>query len=199
MGKALCKYAGLTDDEECEFCNGISYELDGQEIPAYKCPGYEAGDDVAEDDVEEATEPEPQEAEPEPEPDKPKPKKEVAKKVVKQATENEKEEKATAPKKVAKKPQKPTINNSEGVKKDESDDDYEITTEDLSKLGVNVKTLCYKSSATIQKGDNYYKFSAQEEWDVSDAKDKDLALISEMLWTRLNSEVDKQVKEILDL
>ena len=55
----------------------------------------------------------------------------------------------------------------------------------------------YTSGATIKKGDNYFKFVAEEEWDVSQVDNVDD--VREQLWAKLNGEVDKQIEELQNL
>ena len=53
----------------------------------------------------------------------------------------------------------------------------------------------YTSGATIKKGDNYFKFVAEEEWDVSQTK-QNIQDVREQLWAKLNAEVDSQIEEL---
>ena len=55
----------------------------------------------------------------------------------------------------------------------------------------------YTSGATIKKNDNYFKFVAEEEWDVSQVNNVDD--VREQLWAKLNGEVDKQIEELQNL
>ncbi len=59
-----------------------------------------------------------------------------------------------------------------------------------------VKTITYRSSTTVKapSGD-YYKFEACEEWQLEPGAD--VQAIREQLWNKLNSEVDKQVDDVL--
>lgn len=59
---------------------------------------------------------------------------------------------------------------------------------------IKVTSLRYTSGATIKKGDNYFKFIAEEEWDVSRIEDVQEA--REKLWAKLNAEVDSQIEEL---
>ena len=59
---------------------------------------------------------------------------------------------------------------------------------------IKVTSLRYTSGATIKKGDNYFKFLAEEEWDVSRIEDVQEA--REKLWAKLNAEVDSQIEEL---
>lgn len=66
--------------------------------------------------------------------------------------------------------------------------------------GVKVTCLRYMSGVTIIHKDNYYKFNAEEEWQVNPAElTEDIETVREKLWAKLNSGVDKQVEEILTL
>ena len=55
----------------------------------------------------------------------------------------------------------------------------------------------YTSGATIKRNDNYFKFVAEEEWDVSQVNNVDD--VREQLWAKLNGEVDKQIEELQNL
>ena len=59
---------------------------------------------------------------------------------------------------------------------------------------IKVTALRYTSGATVKKGDNYFKFIAEEEWDVSRIKDVQEA--REKLWAKLNAGVDSQIEEL---
>ena len=55
----------------------------------------------------------------------------------------------------------------------------------------------YTSGATIKRNDNYFKFVAEEEWDVSQVNNVDD--VREQLWAKLNGEVDKQIEELQNM
>ena len=59
---------------------------------------------------------------------------------------------------------------------------------------IKVTSIRYTSGATVKKGDNYFKFIAEEEWDVSRIEDVHEA--REKLWAKLNAEVDSQIEEL---
>ena len=59
---------------------------------------------------------------------------------------------------------------------------------------VKVVSMRYTSGATIKRNDNYFKFVAEEEWDVSRIEDVQEA--REKLWAKLNAEVDSQIEEL---
>ena len=67
-------------------------------------------------------------------------------------------------------------------------------TENVSTEGIRVTSIRYTSGATVKKGDNYFKFIAEEEWDVSRIEDVQEA--REKLWAKLNDEVDSQIEEL---
>ena len=60
---------------------------------------------------------------------------------------------------------------------------------------IKVTSLRYTSGATIKKGDNYFKFIAEEEWDVSQVTNMNDD-VREMLWAKLNAQVDSQIEEL---
>lgn len=61
--------------------------------------------------------------------------------------------------------------------------------------GIQVTALRYTSSATIKKGDNYFKFTAEEEWTTA-LYAGDIQDVREQLWAKLNAEVDSQIEEL---
>lgn len=188
MAEFRCKYAFDKDDEYCKTCDGITMDVDGNKIPCKECAGYEKGEEVRESP--EAINPETMN-----EPDLPfeedkeksKPKTEENKKPV---TSTPKEEKPKTSTKNA------TNNTKTETKKvsEEKKQEEKVTTNNNGK--VKVVSLRYTSSATIKKGDNYFKFSAEEEWDVSDIDEEEMQDTREKLWATLNNEVDSQIEEL---
>lgn len=188
-----CKYAGDKDDEYCRNCDGLNMEVDDKSIPCTECAGYEKGEEVNEDVSEKAEETKIDETMNPPfdetadstsnSPDKaskgakvnkctPKPKK-YENDVNNKVTEgNEKVSKVKEEKKAAEKT----------VKEDGM---------------IKVVSMKYTSGATIKKGDNYFKFVAEEEWDVSQVSNVDD--VREQLWAKLNGEVDKQIEELQNM
>ena len=61
--------------------------------------------------------------------------------------------------------------------------------------GSKVTSIRFTSGATVKKGDNYFKFVAEKELDLSsyDGKIED---VEEQLWADLNSQIDKQVEDL---
>lgn len=190
-----CKWAGDVNDEYCKCCDGITMEVDGNSISCTECAGYEAGEeDAISDDVDMT----PTEA------DK-RVVDEAAKKLNKDSSEEETEPadtqqnveikpkttKTTTTKGAIKKPQNKKATTVSKVKEEkksvesgeEVDGEFKVT------------SMRYTSGATIKKGDNYFKFIAEEEWDVSHAK-QDVQDIREQLWAKLNVEVDSQIEEL---
>ena len=47
----------------------------------------------------------------------------------------------------------------------------------------------------MKKGDNYFKFVAEKELDVS-SYDGNISDVQEQLWAELNAEIDKQVEDL---
>ena len=64
--------------------------------------------------------------------------------------------------------------------------------------GIQVTSLRYTSSATVKKGDNYFKFTAEEEWNTS-LYNGDIQDVREQLWATLNAEVDKQIEDLQNM
>ena len=191
-----CKYAGDATDEYCKDCNGIHMIVDDKELSCEECAGYEAGEEVIEcssneaDNIEECINP------PEVEEDE-------------KPTNNVKESSQKS-----KKPEK--VNNNTDDDKSLKNDSKNKTTisknketkskdivkvkeekksvEEYAPEGIRVVSMRYTSGATIKKGDNYFKFIAEEEWDVSRIEDVQEA--KEKLWAKLNAEVDSQIEEL---
>ena len=192
-----CKWAGDVNDEYCKGCDGIQMEMEGNVISCEKCAGYEAGTESVEtektepdtapteDDKKDVTEgamnPPEEEvpARPTTETKKPAQNKKKDEKVSKSTTKTEKAE------------NKPKSKSSTKVSEEKKATEKEIET---SNGEIKVVSLRYTSGATIKKGDNYFKFIAEEEWDVSQIDN--VADAREQLWAKLNAEVDAQIEEL---
>ena len=197
-----CKWAGDVNDEYCKGCDGVTMEVDGKSISCEDCAGYEESEeeDVISDDID--TTPTAED-----------------KKVVEDATENlNKESKNNiSTKDVEKTDEKQTkpekVNNNTSVTKETKTEDKNKATinknevskvseehnciENVSEDGIRVISIRYTSGATVKKGDNYFKFIAEEEWDVS--KIEDIQEAREKLWAKLNAEVDSQIEELQNM
>ena len=185
-----CKWAGDPADEYCKSCDGCKMVVDNVETECTNCAGYEAGDEEVEttnsENVKDTTEP-------------------IMDGPV-TATKNEEktEEKLTKPKKTSNNTKtaketknedknKATNNKNEVIKvSEESNKNETVVTDDSD--GIRVTSIRYTSGATVKKGDNYFKFIAEEEWDVSRIEDVQEA--REKLWAKLNAEVDSQIEEL---
>lgn len=171
----ICKYAFDKEDEYCATCDGVQMEVDGNLIPCDQCAGYEEGMEEAtnrEEAVETVTNDECIEEEntvEEPE-----------------HVEIEEEPKKEKPSK------KQTTSKTSKKKKEvvETIKDKKVNVE-----GANVTSIRFTSGATVKKGDNYFKFVAEKELDLSsyDGKIED---VEEQLWADLNSQIDKQVEDL---
>ena len=195
-----CKWSGDKDDVYCSNCNGVTMEVDGKEISCEECNGYEEGSEEVETETKEEKV---VEAQKEPEEETPKD----------DFTENMNEpEQDTAAERTetVKKPTEktnPTNNTSNdkkakesGNKKVEKVNEEKKAVEKTTKVEngqVKVVSMRYTSGATIKKGDNYFKFVAEEEWDVSQVNNVDD--VREQLWAKLNGEVDKQIEELQNM
>ena len=184
-----CKWAGDMGDEYCKNCNGITMDVDGKSIPCNECAGYEAGDEDVHDEFMNV----PEEELPF-EPD--------------ESTSTSNVEKSTEK---TKKTTNTTNNtsNAKNVKidvkdKEKSNENTSIKVSEEKKIkettentldGIQVTSLRYTSSATVKKGDNYFKFTAEEEWSTS-LYSGDIQDVREQLWAKLNCEVDKQIEEL---
>lgn len=194
-----CKWTGDMSDEYCKSCNGITMEVDGNSISCAKCAGYEAGEeDAISDDVDMTSTAEDKQVV-----------EDVAKKLNKKSDNIEditnNVEETTQ---ISTKP-KNTNNNTSKKKKDENGSKNKVTTnknevkkiseehdstENISADNIRVMSIRYTSGATVKKGDNYFKFITEEEWDVSRIEDVQEA--REKLWAKLNAEVDSQIEEL---
>lgn len=188
MKMKKCKWTGDMSDEYCKSCNGITMEVDGNSISCEKCAGYEAGEDEA-DTNEAIMNPPAEETEDVSADDTSTNNKE---KSVEETNKTEKSNNNTANNKNVKSASKnkETINKKEDkvVKVKEEKKAVETTND------IKVVSMRYTSGATIKKGDNYFKFVAEEEWDVSRIEDVQEA--REKLWAKLNAEVDSQIEEL---
>lgn len=192
-----CKWAGDANDEYCKGCDGIQMEMEGNVISCEKCAGYEAGTESVEtektepdtaptednkNDVTEGAMNPPEEevpASPTTETKKPTQNKKKDEKVSKSTTSEEKAENKAKSKSGTK------------VSEEKKATEKEIDTPNGE---IKVVSLRYTSGATIKKGDNYFKFIAEEEWDVSQIDN--VADAREQLWAKLNAEVDAQIEEL---
>lgn len=162
----ICKYAFDKEDEYCATCDGVQMEVDGNLIPCDQCAGYEEGTEEAVD-------------------------KEEAVETVTNDECIEEENTVEEPEHVEieeePKKEKPSKKKKEVV---ETIKDKKVNVE-----GANVTSIRFTSGATVKKGDNYFKFVAEKELDLSsyDGKIED---VEEQLWADLNSQIDKQVEDL---
>ena len=184
----ICKYAGDPADEYCKNCDGITMEVDNKKIDCTECAGYEAGEEEA-DTHEEIMNPPVEETEDTSAEETTN----NEEKSVEETSKTEKRDNNTANSKNVKSTSKnkETINKKEdkAVKVKEEKKAVETTND------IKVVSMRYTSGATIKKGDNYFKFIAEEEWDVSQTK-QDIEDVREQLWAKLNGEVDSQIEEL---
>lgn len=184
----ICKYAGDPTDEYCKNCDGVTMEVDGNSISCTECAGYEAGKEEA-DTNEEIMNPPVEETE-DASAEKTTNNEE---KSVKETSKTKKSNNNTANSKNVKSvsKNKETINKKEdkAVKVKEEKKAVETAND------IKVVSMRYTSGATVKKGDNYFKFIAEEEWDVSQTE-QNIDDIREQLWAKLNCEVDAQIEEL---
>ena len=180
-----CKWAGDPNDEYCKNCDGVTMEVDGNSISCSECAGYEAGTEEVDSTPDKAEESLTTEEEKNEAPENNEKPIENPSKIDKPNNNTPKEEKPLKSK------------NNKATKVKEEKKAVEKTTKDENGQ-VKVVSMRYTSGATIKKGDNYFKFVAEEEWDVSQVANMNDD-IREMLWAKLNSEVDKQIEELQNL
>lgn len=176
----ICKYAFDKEDEYCATCDGVQMEIDGNLIPCDQCAGYEDGPEDA--NVEEET---PMVV------DTPE---DVEQEAPTVALENAKTELETAKKsKTTNNMKKKTTSENSNVKTNEvikTVKDKKVNAE-----GAKVTSIRFTSGATVKKGDNYFKFVAEKELDLS-AYDGNVEDVEEQLWADLNAQIDKQVEDL---
>ena len=188
-----CKWAGDVNDEYCKGCDGITMQVDGNSISCTECAGYEEGEESTVEQTEESM---PKPIQDKIEEDLPSSDVENVTNDVEETTQISTKDKKTnnnTPKEEKcenKSKNKATTNKSE-VNKVSEEHNF---TESLSADGIRVTSIRYTSGATVKKGDNYFKFIAEEEWDVSRIEDVQEA--REKLWAKLNAEVDSQIEEL---
>lgn len=180
-----CKWAGDPDDEYCKGCDGLVITVDDVEKDATECAGFEKGEEVADANNEPEELPFNEDVpinKPEPPVSPNKPSKPAK-------TNNN-----TPKKEKAEKSPSTTLQKVSSSKK--AEEDVEI----VPAVGVNpcVSKIRYESNATVKKGDNYFKFTACEEWDTAFCDQTKMDDIREQLWAKLNSEVDKQIEELIN-
>ena len=195
-----CKWSGDKDDVYCANCNGVTMEVDGKEISCEECNGYEKGSEEVETETKEEKVMEEQK-----EPEKETPKDDFTEDMNEPEHDTAAERTETVQKQTEK--TNPTNNTSNDKKAKESGNKkvervneekkaVEKTTKDENGK-VKVVSMRYTSGATIKRNDNYFKFVAEEEWDVSQVNNVDD--VREQLWAKLNGEVDKQIEELQNM
>ena len=176
-----CKWAGDPNDEYCKNCDGVTMEVDGNSISCTECAGYEAGTEEVDSTPDKVEESLPVEEEKNDNPEN-------------NEKPIEKPSKSDKPNNNTPKEEKPLKSkNNKATKVKEEKKAVEKTTKDENGQ-VKVVSMRYTSGATIKKNDNYFKFVAEEEWDVSRIEDVQEA--REKLWAKLNAEVDSQIEEL---
>ena len=187
-----CKWAGDLNDEYCKGCDGITMQVDGNSISCTECAGYEEGEESTVEQTEESM--------PKPIPDKIEedlPFSDVenvtndVEETTQISTKDKKTNNNTPNEEKCENKSKNKANNKPVIVEDESKETEVTTTIDGE---IKVTALRYTSGATVKKGDNYFKFIAEEEWDVSRIEDVQEA--REKLWAKLNAEVDSQIEEL---
>ena len=185
-----CKWAGDVNDEYCKGCDGITMEVDGNSISRKECDGYEESDEDVESTAEKTEENV----------------KDTTKDKIEDDYQSSNVENVTndveETTQISTKAKK-TNNNTPNEEKGKNGSKNKATTatkvaeeskETEVKNDIKVTALRYTSGATVKKGDNYFKFIAEEEWDVSRIEDVQEA--REKLWAKLNAEVDSQIEEL---
>lgn len=175
----ICKWAGDPADEYCKSCDGIKMMVEGIEKSCTECNGYEPGDTDVNVDSEEITE-------------------EHMNQPVEQTETPKKATKTTKTTNTTPKEEKPVKKENTKPQKVEKVAEEKEVKETVDTDGITVTSLRYTSSATVKKGDNYYKFTAEEEWNTS-LYNGDIQDVREQLWAKLNAEVDSQIEELKNM
>ena len=187
-----CKWAGDVNDEYCKGCDGITMQVDGNSISCTECAGYEKGEETTAEKTEEPM--------PKPIPDKIEedlPFSDVenvtndVEETTQISTKDKKTNNNTPKEEKCENGSKNKANNKPVIVSNENKE-TEVT--NTIEGEIKVTALRYTSGATVKKGDNYFKFIAEEEWDVSRIEDVQEA--REKLWAKLNAEVDSQIEEL---
>ena len=185
-----CKWSGDVNDEYCKGCDGITMQVDGNSISCKECAGYEESDEYVESTAEKTEEPVTDSTKDNNDDDSQSSNVENVTNDVEETTQ------------ISTKAKK-TNNNTPKEEKCENETKNKATTvtkvaeeakETEVKNEIKVTSIRYTSGATVKKGDNYFKFIAEEEWDVSRIEDVQEA--REKLWAKLNAEVDSQIEEL---
>ena len=187
-----CKWAGDVNDEYCKGCDGITMQVDGNSISCTECAGYEEGEETT---VEKTEEPMPKPIPDNVEEDLPFSDVENVTNDVEETTQISTKTKKTnnnTPKEEKCENKSKNKENNKAVIVEDESKEKEVT--NTIEGEIKVTALRYTSGATVKKGDNYFKFIAEEEWDVSRIEDVQEA--REKLWTKLNAEVDSQIEEL---
>ena len=187
-----CKWAGDVNDEYCKGCDGITMQVDGNSISCTECAGYEEGEETT---VEKTEEPMPKPIPDKIEEDLPFSDVENVTNDVEETTQISTKAKKTnnnTPKEEKCENKSKNKANNKPVIVSNENKETEVTT--TIEGEIKVTALRYTSGATVKKGDNYFKFIAEEEWDVSRIEDVQEA--REKLWAKLNAEVDSQIEEL---
>ena len=187
-----CKWAGDLNDEYCKGCDGITMQVDGNSISCTECAGYEEDEETTSEKTEEQmSKPIPDKIEEDlPFSDVENVTNEVEE-TTQISTKTKKTNNNTPKKEKCENEAKNKANNKQVIVSNENKE-TEVT--NTIEGEIKVTALRYTSGATVKKGDNYFKFIAEEEWDVSRIEDVQEA--REKLWAKLNAEVDSQIEEL---
>ena len=186
-----CKWAGDVNDEYCKGCDGITMEVDGNSIPCTECAGYEESDEDVESTTEKTEETIPDKTEQDSKYSNVENVTNDVEETTQISTKDKKTNNNTPKKEKCENGSKNKANNKQVIVEDERKETEVKATIDGE---IKVTALRYTSGATVKKGDNYFKFIAEEEWDVSRIEDVQEA--REKFWAKLNAEVDSQIEEL---
>lgn len=184
-----CKYAGDASDEYCKDCDGLEMVVEGKTLSCSECAGYEPGTEEVGESEKNVENKEPMNP---PEEEVKEEKKTSAAKTSKKDSESKDSEKENT-----------SVNNKPSKEENfRAAQDNGVESSDNKIEGVVVTSIRYMSGCTVQKNDTYYKFTAEEEWAIDPMvinTPESVQEVREKLWAKVNSEVDKQVDDVLNL
>lgn len=191
-----CQYAGDPNDEYCKSCNGLTMLVNGVEYPCTECTAYTPVGECEDDKFVKMADGIEEEAPVEESSDASETAPEAETEAVKEETTD-----STADNKESTTVETTDESKQSDVKVVASEQEKEET---LLPDGVTVKSLRYMSGVTLIKTEKtgketYYKFSAEEEWALSDEVGANTEAVNnarEALWDKLNLEIDSQIEAL---
>ncbi len=185
-----CKWAGDKSDNYCVSCDGINMMVEGVQTSCTKCAGYEPGEEIPVMNEPVNTDIPFEETKQEPTP--------VPTPVEVPVTSKTKSvNKKTAANKKANTADTNKVKTEGTVEENVNDKIVEKVQEQKEESdGIKIVSLNYTSGCTVKHDDTYYKFVAEEKWDLTNFNG-DVQEARDMLWAQLNTEIDNQIADII--